>query len=175
MALCLDGVALGWFLLLFTTLSLPFCFPFAALCSTCVRVLFLIPASGEALLVVLWRLFTPPHLCAGTKNNTRIGIGMLVVLWRSAWWFLLLSLLFCYSFSTLALLFCLNCIAPSRGIAPLPREQPAFQAPAARHKSPRSFLYIPHFYQSFLPKVWFIRKKMLPLRPKFSFNTLIFL
>ena len=101
-----------------------------------------------------------------------------------------LSLLFHFPFATLLLPFLYLCTAllfalrstikgamlpPSRGIAPLPREQPAFQAPAARHKSPRSFLYIPHFYQSFLPKVWFIRKKMLPLRPKFSFNTLIFL
>lgn len=119
-----------------------------------------------------------------------LRLGGVSLVWRSARRFLLLFttllLPFLYPFATLALPFLYLCatlcaallfelLTPSRHIAPLPRVQPACQAPAARHKSPRSFLYIPHFYQSFLPKVWFIRKKMLPLRPKFSFNTLIFL
>lgn len=183
----LDGVLLGWRsarVALCLVVSSPFHYSFATL-------LLLFHDSFTTLSLPFCCSLL--HLCAGIKNNTRIGIGIaccFVALCLMALrlggallgGFFSLSLLFLYSFTTLLLLFLYPCTAlffelltPSRGIAPLPREQPACQAPAARHKSPRSFLYKPHFYQSFLPKVWFIRKKMLPLRPKFSFNTLIFL
>lgn len=90
MALRLDGAMLGGFF----SLLLLFLYLCATLCTALAR-----PFCCSLL-----------HLCAGTKNNTRIA-------WRFLLPFTTLLLLLRFPFSTFtllfALLFCLNCEAPS--------------------------------------------------------------